>query len=152
MSQTEGKPLPEFTETRGNPGRHTERLKALVTGRGIELNYSDKIAPAHGVSISNRITLLPGLSPAEEFATLAHELAHCVLHGEAEQGQSGKTVRETEAEAVAYVVCESVGLDANSASSDYIQLWDGDKKTLAASLGRIQRTAAEIIAGIGPDV
>ena len=47
-----------------------------------------------------------------------------------------KKVRETEAEAVAFVVCHAIGLDVNSASSDYIQLYDGDKKTLMASLGK----------------
>ena len=51
---------------------------------------------------------------------LAHEVAHCFLHGKTEQGRSSKTVRETEAEAVAYAVCQSIGLDASLASSDYV--------------------------------
>ena len=34
-----------------------------------------------------------------------------------------KKIRETEAEAVAFVVCSGIGLDTNSASSDYIQLY-----------------------------
>ena len=36
----------------------------------------------------------------------------------------------------------------NSASSDYIQLYNGDKETLIQSLGRIQRTAAEILEAV----
>ncbi len=56
-----------------------------------------------------------------------------------------KKIRETEAEAVAFVVCQGIGLDTNSASSDYIQLYNGDKETLVKSLERIQRTAAEIL-------
>ncbi|MBA7650241.1 hypothetical protein ES703_58044 [subsurface metagenome] len=48
-------------------------------------------------------------------------------------------------EGVAFVVCHGIGLDVNSASSDYIQLYNGDKKTLLQSLERIQRTAAEIL-------
>lgn len=59
-----------------------------------------------------------------------------------------KKARETEAEAVAFVVCNGIGLDTNSASSDYIQLYNGDKKTLLQSLERIQRTAAEILAAV----
>ena len=59
-----------------------------------------------------------------------------------------KKVRETEAEAVAFVVCNGIGLDTNSASSDYIQLYNGDKKTLMQSLERIQRTAAEMLAAV----
>jgi hypothetical protein len=43
-------------------------------------------------------------------------------------------VRETEAEAVAYAVSEAIGLDANTAAIDYIQLYKGDKDTLMESL------------------
>ena len=35
-----------------------------------------------------------------------------------------------------------------AASSDYIQLYDGDKKTLVASLERIQRAAAEVLEAV----
>ena len=56
-----------------------------------------------------------------------------------------KKVRQTEAEAVAFVVCHGMGLHVSSASSDYIQLYDGDKKTLLESLERIKRTAAGIL-------
>ena len=56
-----------------------------------------------------------------------------------------KTVRETEAEAVAYVVCRAFGFDCSTRSSDYIQLYRGDATTLAESLERIQKTATRII-------
>jgi hypothetical protein len=62
-----------------------------------------------------------------------------------------KKVRETEAEAVAFVVCHGIGLDTNTAGSDYIQLYNGDKKTLMQSLERIQRTAAEILEAVIAD-
>ena len=62
-----------------------------------------------------------------------------------------KTVRETEAEAVAFVVSQAVGLDTNTASSDYIQLYAGSKATLAASLDRIQHAATAIISSILDD-
>lgn len=56
-------------------------------------------------------------------------------------------MRETEAEAVAFVVCQAIGLETGSAASD-IQLYDGKSETLAASLDRIQHVAADIIAAI----
>lgn len=59
-----------------------------------------------------------------------------------------ETVRETEAEAVAFVVCEAAGLETGTASSDYIQLYQGDTDTLAASLERIQHAAAAIMAAL----
>lgn len=151
ISQTDGKPLPEFAKVRGDPHEYTERLKVLVARRGIVLTYSDRIAPAHGVCAGDRITLLPDLSPAEEFATLAHELAHSALHSAEEYRSRSKVVRETEAEAVACVVCEAIGLDARGASSDYISLYDGKCETLLESLTRIQSTAAEIIEAVVHD-
>jgi hypothetical protein len=59
-----------------------------------------------------------------------------------------KQVRETEAEAVAFVVCQSVGLQNGTASQDYIQLWHGDANLLRESMEAVQQTAAVILGGI----
>ncbi len=91
--------------------------------------------------------ILPGQAAAEEFVTLAHEVAHALLHQGEQRTETTKRVREREAEAVAFVVCEGIGLSAGS-SVDYIHLYDGNKETLAASLERIQHTSAEILTAI----
>jgi hypothetical protein len=72
-------------------------------------------------------------------------LAHEWLHDEGRRKATTKTVRETEAEAVAFAVCRSFGLDCSTRSSDYIQLYQGDTEVLAQSLALIQQTAARII-------
>jgi len=100
---------------------------------------------AEGVSSGGTILLKASLAPAEEFSVLVHELIHEMLHQDPANRPEEKTVREAEAEAVAYVVCQGIGLDANTTSSDYIQLYDGDKKTL---MQWIQRTAAEILEAV----
>ena len=56
-----------------------------------------------------------------------------------------RDTRELEAEAVAFVVAQAVGLDASDSARDYIHLYRGDSAALAESLDRIQRTAATII-------
>ena len=147
VAQTEGEPLPEFASVAGDPGGNMERLKALVASRGIELQYSDSLGSALGTSAGGVIKIATGLSPAKEFSVLVHELAHEALHHVPEE-RASKTVRETEAEAVAFIVCRAVGLDTGSAASDYIQLYSGDKDTLAESLGRIQGTASDILAAL----
>jgi len=152
VSDTDGAPLPALTDARGNPGPYTDRLKAFIVGKGITLEYSRRIAPALGACAGDTILLLPDLAPGVELSTLAHELGHALLHGRDARKVVSRTVRETEAEAIAFLVSEAIGLESRHSSADYIQLWNGDAKTLAASLDRIQRTAAEIITAIGPDV
>lgn len=148
VSQTDGEPLPEFARVGGNPNGHTERLKALVASKGITLEYSDSLYGANGLSHGGRIQLLNGLSPAEEFSILAHELAHEMLHKGDRRTETSKTLRETEAEAVAFVVCQAIGLETGTAASDYIQLYAGKTETLAESLNLVQKTASEIIEAI----
>lgn len=149
VSQTEGEPLPEFASVQGTPGEHAEALKQLVTDRGISLEYSDKMGAALGSSSGGRIKLRIGLTPAEEFTTLAHEFAHELLHRDVTPSSRVLRTVELEAEAVAYVVCHAVGLDTNTASSGYIQLYHGDRKALEASLAAIRKTSSDILTGLG---
>ena len=150
VNQTEGKELPVLTEVQGDVSGCRERLVEYVESRNIKLNYSEKIAPAKGMSYGGKITLLTGMEPAEEFSTLVHETAHEMLHKAERRTLTTKEVRETEAEAVAFVVCQSIGLETGSAFSDYIRLWNGDAKLLQESLEVVQRTAAVILGAINP--
>jgi len=150
ISQTGGNDLPHLTEVQGDVVGLRERLTAWLAGQAITVVHSADIAPARGVSSGGKITLLPGLPAAEEFATLVHEVAHELLHRGDRRLETTKQIRETEAEAVAFAVCESLGLETGSASADYIQLWHGDAKLLTASLGIIQRTSAVILAALSP--
>jgi antirestriction protein ArdC len=146
VSQTDGKPLPEFAMVRGDPRQFLDRLNEFAAAKRILVKHT--LMTAEGASAGGMILLKQSLKPAEEFSVLCHELAHEILHRDPNDTPKDKKVRETEAEAVAFVVCHGVGLDVSSASSDYIQLYDGDRKTLLESLERIQRTAAEILGAI----
>jgi antirestriction protein ArdC len=151
ISQTDGQPLPEIGSVNGDPREYRERLAKFVAEHEIALEYSEEIAPARGTSSGGKITLLPGQSPAEEFATLAHEVAHEMMHRNERRSSTSKRIRETEAEAVAFVVCSAIGLETGSAAQDYIGLYGGDATLLGESLEYIQRTAAQILNAIGAD-
>ena len=71
-------------------------IKEFVSSRGIQLEYSDAIYPAQGQCSSGKIVTLPGQGVAEEFATLAHEVAHSLLHQGEQRTEMSKRVRETE--------------------------------------------------------
>jgi hypothetical protein len=131
---------------------YRERLFKFVESQSVELSFSERIAPAKGLSHGGKITLLSGMQPAEEFSTLVHEVGHEMLHRGERRTLTTKQVRETEAEAVAFVVCQSVGLRNGTASQDYIQLWHGDANLLRESLEAVQQTATVILGAISPEV
>jgi antirestriction protein ArdC len=149
--QTDGNPLPELVSVTGNPSDYFDRLVKFVTAQGFALEYSEEISPAKGTATCGKITLLPGQTPAELLATLAHETAHALMHFSERRTETTKRIRETEAEAVAFVVCNAIGLQTGSASADYIGLYAGDAKLLTESLEFVQQIANRILTAIAPE-
>ncbi len=150
-SQTVGADLPQIGAVNGDPGLYLARLEGWVRAQGIVLDYSQDIAPAKGMSEGAKITLLPGQSAAETFSTLVHEYAHSALHFGDRRTETTKRIRETEAEAVAFVVCSAIGLQTGTAARDYISLYHGDASLLLQSLEYIQQTATRILDSICGD-
>ena len=74
--------------------------------------------------------------------------AHEILHKAERRTDTTKAIRETEAEAVAFVVGKTIGLETGGASADYIHLYDGNAALLTESLEVIQKTSAVILAAI----
>jgi hypothetical protein len=153
VAQTDGADLPvvEHSVT-GEVGENRDRLINFLAQQTIALEFNEKIAPALGVSYGGKIALLPGQTKAEEFTTLVHETAHELLHKAERRTMTTQTVRETEAEAVAFIVGQAVGLEMGNASSDYIQMYAGNAALLAESLEVIQRAASTILRAIRPEV
>jgi len=148
ISQTDGKELPQTGVVTGDPSACIDRLRRFASEQRIAVDYSTDIAPARGTSCGGRIALLPGQSAAEEFSTLAHELAHELLHRGDRRASTTKKIRETEAEATAFVVCSGIGLETGSAASDYIHLWNGDVQVLTESLAYIRQAALQMLEAI----
>lgn len=149
VSQTEGDDLPEFAEVSGDPGENIPAVESLIREWGIELVYEEIPCGADGLSKKGMIVIDPDLEPAKRLLTLVHEASHERLHADAHRRkETTKTIRETEAEAVAHVVCQALGLNTLEHCADYIQLYNGDAEVFAKSMEYIQKTAAEILAGI----
>jgi antirestriction protein ArdC len=94
VSQTDGETLPEFATISGDPQNTTDRLKQFIVAKSIALEYDDRIRPAHGLSSGGKITVVPGLSAAQEFSVLVHETAHELLHRGERRTRTTHMIRE----------------------------------------------------------
>jgi antirestriction protein ArdC len=148
IEQTDGATLPEPAQATGDPGTQTVCLTAAIGANGIVIEHVDDLGGALGTSSGGRIQVLNGLAPAAEFSVLVHEYGHELLHRSSDRPASRDT-RELEAEAVAFVVSQAIGLDVVDSSRDYIHLYRGDGEALSQSLDRIQRTASSILGALG---
>lgn len=146
FSQTDGRNMPEFDSVHGDPGRFAQSLITLARDQGIEVEFTDYLGGADGVSQGGKIKISSDLSEGERFAVLAHEIAHELMH-RGERETSTRT-RELEAEAVAFVICSVVGLDSYARSRDYIALYQGDDKALGDSLQEISRTVKFMLSAV----
>ncbi len=151
VSQTEGAELPGLLEANGDVDPVLPGLKDAVKAAGIVLDELDQTpgsASAHGASYGGRIVIRNDLEPPEAFRTLVHEFAHELLHWPktGSPNEPDKTIRETEADATAFVVCRHFGVECDS--SDYLLLYDANPKLLLDRLETVRSTAARIIDAI----
>lgn len=89
--------------------------------------------------------------------TLFHELAHIVLGHTADKRfidelDLPRNLREVEAESVAYIILEALGLDGSEFARGYIQHWLGDSEIPDNSAAHIFTAASKILsAGSGKE-
>jgi antirestriction protein ArdC len=92
-----------------------------------------------------QIRLHVGDDQTHRVKTLAHELAHAMLH----EGCKDRRLAELEAESTAYIVCGALGLDSGDYSFGYVTSWAGDGEEalrgIRSSCARIQSAAAKIV-------
>lgn len=148
VSQTSGNDLPGFAQVRGDPREYQSKLEALLAASGIAFSKAANLDGAQGLSSGGAIQILDSLEPASAFSVTVHEYAHELMHRTERRKGTTVKIRETEAEAVAFVVCSAIGLDVGTQSSDYLSLYNGDRETLVASLEIIRNTASQIISGL----
>ena len=156
VAQTDGRPLPEVCrrlDGEGGPG-HLEGLVEVARTLGFSVSVGTDLPEGVNGDCSHRhrrIRLLATNTGAQRVKTLAHELAHAILHAEAPD----RALAELEAESVAFVVCAAAGLATGAYSFGYVATWagGGDEAVAAirASGVRIQQAADRILAGLGPE-
>jgi len=151
VSQTDGKDLPDLDcpIVDSDASLFLNSLERVAGKRGISVKFEALKGKGFGYATDKGASIvIDNTHPTGQQAkTFAHELAHCALHfGKTEDATLlTRNIAELEAESIAYVVCRHFELDTTVRSSAYIALWQGDAKSLRASLERIASTARAII-------
>ena len=148
VSQTEGKPLPEF-EVPVLSGEANEELFArlldLMKSRGIRVSLEPRPYLDPGIKgqySHGEIWVRPEEPGAQQLKTLVHEIAHYYSEG---VFRIPRQDAETIAESAAYVVGAHYGFDTGVRSFPYVALWAKDKKVLDQNLSSIRRVAGTIL-------
>jgi hypothetical protein len=158
VSQTEGADLPE------NPAMPTlltgeadpllwAALVAHAESLGFSVEVRDHDGPENGWCnhLTREIVVKAGNDAVQRTKTLAHEVAHAILHGEnAPQGMS-RAEMEVEAESTAYVVAALLGFDTAAYSVSYIVVWNSREnhgECLTRTAERVIKCARAIAAAV----
>ncbi len=152
ISQTNGEDPPTVCTklSGGDPDNRYDQL--LTVAMSIDFTVEDHefgdttngdCSPSH-----NRIRVGTRNAPAQRVKTLAHELAHALLHDRVED----RGLAELEAESTAYVVCQSLGMDTGDYSFGYVATWAGGGAQaiigIKTSCDRIQKASAFILGSL----
>jgi hypothetical protein len=148
ISQTEGKPLPEF-EVPVLTGEANEELftkvLALAKSEGVTVTFEPR--PQEDPSVKGQffgksIWVKPDEPRAQQLKTLLHEVAHYFSEG---VFHIPRRDAETIAESAAYVAGAHYGFDTGVRSFPYVALWAQDKKVLNENLEAIRRVSTTIL-------
>jgi hypothetical protein len=145
LSQTDGadyipQELPKWSEA-----------AALETLHVVRIRFDHPDGNCQGYAHSRSVAVSP-LAPLPH-KTLFHEVAHIVLGHTKERGwmddhdRTPVNLREVEAESVALICCESLGLEGAVQCRGYIQHWLGKDSIPDRSAQRIFKAADTILRG-----
>lgn len=154
VAQTDGEELARVCNRLNgdDPAGHYATLLTVATSLGFTVEDHEFDGSTNGDCnhIEHRIRVEIRNTPAQRLKTLAHEIAHALLHDKFHS----RPLAELEAESTAYVVCQALGIDSGDYSFGYLATWagGGDQAIagIKASCLRIQQSAAMILRAFEP--
>jgi len=161
VAQTSGEPLPEpphpqLLRGQAPPGLW-DALEHLVVERGYAVQRGD-CGTANGWTdhASRQVRVRSDVDDAQAVKTLAHEVAHVLLHepsGATTGGTRGcRGLIEVEAESVAYLVTGAHGLSTDDYTFAYVTGWadsvDGPAEQVVRATGRRVLAAAHQVLAV----
>jgi len=157
VEQCDGPPLPDVQPvllTGDAPGALWDLLADQIEGAGFTIQRGQCGGANGRTSFDSRtVRVRDDVDPAQAAKTLAHELAHVLLHDGTEYATGCRGRAEVEAESVAYLILTTAGLETGAYSFPYVAAWaDGNPEVVTATAERGIRCARGVIdaAGLEP--
>lgn len=127
VSQTSGRELPQIAvELKGSLDDYESINDKLRSIAAVPIVFGKIDGSAKGYCTSNFITIREGMSDVHTIKTMIHETAHSLMHFDGKERSAAQ--KETEAESVAYIVCQHLGIDTSDYSFEYLASWNADKE------------------------
>lgn len=157
VSQTQGekeipKPVYHLEDNLKDPKRFSQLFKGLSELSPVPVKVEAIDSEANGFYRvqEKEIIIQEGLGHEMTLKTLAHEIAHALLHADSQAIFGDLTYRqqEFEAESLAYIICNHLGIDSSSYTFGYLSSWTTQGKDIdsfAESLERITQQAQQMI-------
>lgn len=157
ISQTQqipGKPEVDLSlckELTGNVENYDQIIKALedISGLPVTIKSFSGTAKGYYEPATGNIVIQAGMPQAQTIKTFVHEIAHSVLHNPsaiAQRGDVPSEVKETEAEATAFVVSHFLGIETSDYSFPYLTTWSGmENDSVIKSMDSIRKASDTII-------
>lgn len=151
ISQTDGEPLHSLgQELTQGVENYEDIMKCIISLSPYPIRFQEINSGAKGYcSYSEEIIAIrEGMSAAQTIKTALHEVAHAMLHNpKVVDTELTRAEKEVQAESVAFVVSNYLGIDTSDYSFDYVAVWSQNKELedLKNSLDVIQKTSKEIL-------
>lgn len=153
VSQTDGEELPEIChKLTGDVDQYNKIIEKLSEVAELPISFEEIKDGSNGYysPTENKIVIKSGMSQAQTIKTMCHEIGHSIMHSEngIAKGENRST-RELQAESVAYVVCNYLGIDSADYTFGYLAGWsEGNEKAFARSMNVIGQCANQMITAL----
>ncbi len=147
IDQTEGESADISSTVNPDLADVLKKLMEFAASEGMQIEYSEKIAPAKSTSFRGVIRLLPDMQAEETTLALVLEMAIQLLYETQRRSFVTREVIRKEALAVVFVVSHALGL---MSEPETIELYQGNLSLFSESLEVVKQTASIILGAISP--
>jgi hypothetical protein len=142
-------PTPELLRGDDAPARVWDAVVAELAADGYTVGLVERARGAtwNGqTSFTNRdVRVHDDLEPPQRLKTLLHEWAHATMGHETRVDESSRHIAEVEAESVAYLLCDRVGVDSQQYTVPYVSGWAGTVEVVKATAERVLGATSKLI-------